>query len=138
MITASTKIRERMEKVRALMDSPNPGEAAAAREKYAELQAKYASFRPEDGVFNSDSFAQTGEAIARAAALRQQHEEWIASLASQAVDDLLAKGYVVLTLGDGWYIAPSDDVGRVLHRGDDPLELVSYAATIPPAAEYPA
>lgn len=134
MITASAKIHERMEKVRALMDSPNPGEAAAAREKYAELQAKYALSRPDAGMFNSDALAKARD---RAIAMQLQQQEWIASLATQAVDDLLAKGYVVLTLGDGWYIAPTDDVGRVLHRGDDPLELVSYAATIPPAAEYP-
>lgn len=122
------EIRERMEKVRRLIDSPNAGEADAARIRYAEMLAKYGCAEKPQPC--GDIFDQLAEHYRRRA-------KWAAELAAMEevadpVDDalkrLFATGYGVLDEGNGGlFITPLDDVSKILYRGLAPEQLASIA-----------
>lgn len=131
MTGLTAAIRARMDKVRALMDSPNPGEAAAARARYADMQAKYGAKDEHLPAYRSDL-------LERVRQHKQTQQEWMEELADQAVDHLHAKGFAVFELNDGWYITPDEDVGRVLHKGTGLEALIILAATLLHVSESPA
>lgn len=126
-----TGIASRMEKVRRLMDSPNPGEAAAARARYAEMQAKYGDAPRSAPACRQDVM----EAVHRQ---QQQRQQWIDDLLDEAVEKIEAKGYALFELNGGWYITPADDIGRVIHEGHDADWLIACAEMLPLAADLPA
>lgn len=131
MTALTAEIRARMDKVRALIDSPNPGEAAAARARYAEMQTKYGTAREPEPIWRQDLSERLSHHQA-------QRAKAIAQLADQAVGDLIDKGYFVHDLNGEWLITPADDLARIIHRGHDPAYLIAVAAMIPTASELPA
>lgn len=122
------EIRERMEKVRRRIDSPNAGEADAARIRYAEMLAKYgcAAKPPPSG----DIFDKLAEHYRRLA-------KWAAELAAmgnpvdlvnEAIYRLFSAGYGVQDEGDDvLYITPLDDVSTILYRHLSPEQLPAIA-----------
>lgn len=122
-------IRERMDKVRRLMDSPNAGEAEAARVRYAEMQAKYGA-----GEARSTGLTDFFAILAQHHQRRQQWAEELADAEGQgdpvadAVQRLAAAGYGVQDEGEhGLYITPLDDVSTILHRHLSPEQLPAIA-----------
>lgn len=118
------EIRERMDKVRRLMDSPNAGEAEAARIRYAEMQAKY-------GAEEARSTGPT-DFFAILAQHHQRRQQWAEELTkskgqgdpvADAVERLAAAGYGVLSEAQGLYITPRDDISIILYRHLSPEQL---------------
>lgn len=119
-------IRERMDKVRRLMDSPNAGEAEAARIRYAEMQAKYGA-----GEARSTGLTDIFDVLAQH---HQRRQQWAEELAEgqgdpvgDAIERLAAAGYGVLSEAQGLYITPRDDISIILYRHLSPEQLPAIA-----------
>lgn len=123
MSALTAEIRARMEKVRALMDSPNPGEAAAARARYVEMQAKYGPAPEPQPIWRQE----LSESLRRH---RQERGSQIVELTIRALRDLEAKGYFAQGIDGEWLISPADDLAHIIARGRDPIDLIAAAAQL--------
>lgn len=133
-------IRRRMAGCVALMESPNAGEAQAAKAKLAQLESKYGKYIAQSTASRTDPFA------AWSAPRPPEHPNCRSGMASTSTDivdwtdadmaDLAAEcarwlwlsgWYCQMDGNDRWNVCPDDAVGDWIKHGISNADLIRFA-----------